>query len=62
MSEEELRRYDERIESLAKGIGRHLETLQGQIWEQFDHIEHKTSEHFIKIDTILEGYMRKKYD
>jgi hypothetical protein len=60
MRDEELSLFEERIETLAKGIGRHLETLQGQICERFDSIEQTTSKRFIEINSILESYTQSK--
>ncbi|QOR66462.1 hypothetical protein IM538_22325 [Cytobacillus suaedae] len=60
MRDEEVRLFEERIETLAKGIGKHLETLQEQICDRFDSIEHNTSKRFFEINSILEGYSETK--
>jgi len=51
--------YDERLESLAIGIGRHLETLQGQISERFEQIERKYEEQLFKLQCLIEEKERE---
>ncbi|MCH1625187.1 hypothetical protein [Fredinandcohnia quinoae] len=54
MNSEELIRFEEKINNLAKGIAMHLETLQGQIGEKFEQYDKNYTEKFMKIDSLLE--------
>jgi hypothetical protein len=55
MIDHEVKKIDQRIDKLAIGIGRHLETLLGQIDERFNQMESNNSKRFITIDTLVEG-------
>ncbi|MFS0865481.1 hypothetical protein [Fredinandcohnia sp. 179-A 10B2 NHS] len=55
MDNEELRRIDEKLNKLAKGIALHLEILQGQIGERIDQIDQSYSDRLVKIDSFIEG-------
>lgn len=55
MDNEELRRIDEKLNKLAKGIALHLEILQGQIGERIDQIDQTYSDRLVKIDSFIEG-------
>jgi len=51
--------YDWRLESLAIGIGRHLETLQGQISERFEQIERNYAEQLVRLYELVDEKERE---
>ncbi|MFC4321952.1 hypothetical protein [Litchfieldia salsa] len=55
MKDHEVNMIHKRIDKLAIGIGRHLETLLGQIDERFNQIESNNTKPFISIDTLPES-------
>lgn len=54
MSIHEIKHYEDRIDNLAIGIGRHLETLQGQIDDRFSQLE----THYATRLSLLEGKLK----
>jgi hypothetical protein len=58
MNSKDTRMMNESIEQLAIGIGRHLETLQGQIVDRFERIEKAHFESMTELNQLLEGKVK----
>jgi hypothetical protein len=53
MTIDEVKIFNERLDNVTIGIGRHFETLQGQIGERFDLLEKCYSEKFMEMNRML---------